>query len=103
MGYWPEGDLGDDCDGDIAGYDGPQETVNMTLESCTPHGCQCACHNPMAGMHVSHVVPCCFAAAMTVETKTEWHCEECLAVFTDEESAWAHWMKTGGSTQQNAR
>jgi hypothetical protein len=22
-GYWPEGDLGDDCDGDIAGYDGP--------------------------------------------------------------------------------
>lgn len=22
-GYWPEGDLGDDCDGDIDGYDGP--------------------------------------------------------------------------------
>jgi len=21
-GYWPEGDLGDDCDGDLDGYDG---------------------------------------------------------------------------------
>lgn len=29
------------------------------MESCTPHGCQCACHNPAAGTNVSHLVPCC--------------------------------------------
>ena len=55
--------------------------------------CQCDCHKP--GMDVSHVAPCCFAAGMIVETRTEWQCEECGARFADEESAWKHWMKTG--------
>lgn len=27
--------------------------------TCTPHGCQCACHNPTSGVTVSHLVACC--------------------------------------------
>lgn len=74
----------------------------MTMESCTPHGCQCSCHNP-GGMQVSHVVDCCFAAGMTVEVKTEWHCEQCGAVFTTEAEAWNHWMGCPQATTPSLR
>lgn len=34
-GYWPPGDLGDDCDGDIAGYDGPVGPVVTAADHFT--------------------------------------------------------------------
>lgn len=56
-----------------------------------PTECRCDCHDPIPGtMH--HAAPCCIAAGMTVETRTEWRCEICDARFDDEATAWEHWM-----------
>ena len=59
-------------------------------ELVASHGCQCACHQA-GGMEVAHAVDCCFAAGMTIETRTEWRCEVCGAVFATEDAAWDHW------------